>query len=115
MQLISSDGKILPINKSFIKMSKFLSGIEDDIDINIDCSYEVLEYIAQFCDNYETTPRICNLSNDQILEVISTTNYLDIPILLELACEQCARNIKNKSAEQIVQLYTSDKYVTKNI
>lgn len=124
--------KYIDVTLKCIRQSEMISVMfedEDDTEIPLpNLKYDVLAKIVEYMRNHEevktnTIPKplntdtlenivsdwdysyITGMENTMLFEVMEGANYLDIGPLLEMCCAHTAVLIKNKSVEEIRELF----------
>ncbi|AGE56480.1 SKP1-like protein [Paramecium bursaria Chlorella virus NE-JV-1] len=119
IQLITSDGGVFYVGENVAKLSKTISDIIDDIEIEgvedpipiPNVSKDVLDVVLNWCqfsseghtgnevEEFET--RFFGVDSKRLLEIVSAANFLNIPDLLDKACSAVADLLRGKSPDEI--------------
>lgn len=94
---IPADGiNILVDNDVFMKILEFMENHADDPEVLEDCdAHDVL--MSDFDEAFFT------MDNSLLFRLTAASNYLNMPLLLELCCKVISSSIKEKTTEEIKQ------------
>lgn len=130
--LISAEGKEVQVTKKQACLSVTISNMLEDVEESdeaiplMNVTSEILEKIIKFCEKYEDAAQelsereeveyrekdisgwdksFVNVPLTTLFDMILAANFLDIKPMLNLTCKAVAEMIKNKSVDEIKELF----------
>lgn len=89
-------------SESLKKITEFMTYYHKDPLVPIEKpikSTNISDSVPEWYANY------VNMENDKLFKLMRAVNYMDIKPLLDLTCAKVASNIKNKSKEEINEMF----------
>ncbi|OQR82100.1 S-phase kinase-associated protein 1A [Thraustotheca clavata] len=133
VKLVSKEGDAFEVSREAACISglvKSIIGDDDEYDdevplINVDT--KVLIHIIDFCKHYHTEPmaelerplksqdlydlvsewyaKFVDMDKDELFDLILAANYMDIKVLLDLACAKVATLVRGKTSDEIREMF----------
>ncbi len=139
LNLISSDGQKIPIDRKSAEKSGIIKDMMQDFessneipisDVRGDILKKVVEYLTHYAeilprelpkplpsaDLREVTDEwdvnFLDTNNDTVFDIINAANFMSIKPLLDLACAKIAVQMKGKTAQEIRDLFNIENDLT---
>ena len=141
MQLKSTSGDIIKVNREVMKISTLLyemsqDDTQDTEEISLPFETPLIKKIIEFCnqnqqeplilkncmplpstDMYKMVPKwyadFVNITDESVFELMKAANYLLIDSLTDLTCMKIASQLKDKLPEEIRKILGIEDYISK--
>ncbi|KZZ97813.1 SKP1 component [Ascosphaera apis ARSEF 7405] len=129
LQLQSSDGAIIEVERAVAERSILLKNMLEDLGEDVgpvpltNVNESVLRKVIEWCEHHKNDPvtsdnddaetrrrttdidewdqKFMQVDQEMLFEIILAANYMDIKALLDIGCKTVANMIKGKSPEEI--------------
>jgi S-phase kinase-associated protein 1 len=132
IELISKDGQTFVVDADAIFMSQLIKDMVEDNEDEVpripvpNVESKVLAKVIEYCEYHHDKPieeiekplkgniddlicdwdkKFLNVEQQELIEIIMASNYLNIKSLLDLSCAKIASMIKGKNPEQIREMF----------
>jgi S-phase kinase-associated protein 1 len=132
LTLISSDGQKIPIDRKSAERAAVIKDMMQDFDNSTeipisDVRGEILKKVVDYLTHYSNSePRelpkplpsadlrevtddwdvkFIDINNDTVFDLINAANFMSIKSLLDLSCAKIAVQMKNKTAQEIRDMF----------
>lgn len=110
VKIKTQDDKIVEIDLELAKKSTLLKNLIEDLGDDIDVipvnnvSHEIFMKVIEYLKNPENSDYF-RMDHEMMIAVILAANFLDMEEFLDRLCKEMAENIKDKSVDEIREIF----------